>query len=235
MKVFCVLFFILLNTFLFAEVNIIGLEIPGLHQHDGQGVYDKVVNQTVVRKRLASLNVYPPTRAEKLFDSCDNCCLSPANKNPEFYDFSNKTVQTDAMNTAKIYIFVSKGEDPIFKLKDLKNKEVGIRKGMPYGKSFEKSKLNTHTVNTIEKNIFLTLTNRIDAFVAYVPDAYFAFRNVRIEPFPHETLSPLAVHPDRLVCKGVSDEFINQFNNLLGNLRDSNELTKILGDNYISE
>jgi len=46
---------------------------------------------------------------------------------------------------------------------------------------------------------------------------------------------PLAVHPDRLVCKGVSVEFINQFNKLLGDLRNINELKKILGDNYIPE
>jgi len=226
---------LLLNTSLFAEVSIIGLEIPGLHQNDGEGVYDKIVNQTVVRKRLANLNVYPPTRAEELFETCKNCCLTPANKNPEFYDFPSPIVETDPMNTAKIYIFVKQGAKVISKLKDLKGKEVGIRRGMPYGKSFERSKLNTHSVNTIEKNIFLTLTNRLDAFIAYVPDAYYAFRNVRVEPFPHEVSKPLAVHPDRLVCKGVSVEFINQFNKLLGDLRNSNELKKILGDNYIPE
>ncbi len=220
--------FLFLSTSLFAEVSIIGLEIPGLHQNDGQGVYDKIVNQTVVRKRLANLNVYPPSRAEELFGTCENCCLTPANKNPEFYDFPSHIV-------AKIYIFVKQGAKVISKLKDLKGKEVGIRRGMPYGKSFERSKLNTHSVNTIEKNIFLTLTNRLDAFIAYVPDAYYAFRNVRVEPFPHEVSKPLAVHPDRLVCKGVSVEFINQFNKLLGDLRNSNELKKILGDNYIPE
>ena len=226
---------LLLSTSLFSEVSIIGLEIPGLHQNDGQGVYDKIVNQTVVRKRLAKLDVYPPGRAELVFKTCENCCLTPANKNPEFYNFSKDIVESDSMNTAKIYIFVKKGEKTIFKLEDLKGKEVGIRRGMPYGKSFERSNLKTHTVNTIEKNIFLTLTNRIDAFIAYVPDAYYAFRNVRMDPFPHEISKPLAVHPDRLVCRGVSLEFMNQFNSLLNDLKKTNQLRKILGDNYITE
>jgi len=236
-KIICMLsiiYFLTLGTLL-AEVKIIAIEIPGLHQKDGKGVYDQILEETVVKNHLATVHLYPPARAEKMFSECQNCCFSPANKNQEFYDFGDDIVQTHPMNIAKIYIFVNKGQRPIHRLEDLRGKKVGIRTGMPYGKSFENIKLNTQAVPKLELNIKKVQKGRIDAFIAYIPDAYNAFRQLGMEPLPHDVANPVAVHPDSLVCRNVQPEFISKFNALLKNLKESGRLKSILGDDYIPE
>ena len=220
---------------LFAEVIIIGIEIPGLHQMDGAGAYDQIITETLIKPGLATLEVYSPVRAKKLFAKCQNCCLSPANKDPEFYEFGKDIVQTDRINTAKIYIFVNKGQQPISRLEDLQDKTVGIRRGMPYGKGFEKAKLETLIIINLEQHIRLMQIGRIDAFLAYVPDAYKMFRQLGIAPYPHDAFNPVGVVPDRLVCRGVQPEFITTFNERVKQLRISGRLKDILGDNYIAE
>ncbi|KPA11488.1 Extracellular solute-binding protein, family 3 [Candidatus Magnetomorum sp. HK-1] len=234
-SILCLSFFFVSYGLLFAEVIIYGIEIPGLHQKDGKGVYDLILKETVVKAKLATLKIYPPARAEKTFADCQNCCFSPANKNPEFYEFGDDIVQTDPMNFAKIYIFVNQGQPPIYRLEDLRDKKVGIRHGMPYGKSFEKAKLKTDIVTKLELNIKKVQKGHIDAFIAYIPDAYKAFRTLGISPYPYDISNPIAIHPDRLVCRGVEPEFITKFNELLKQLRTSGRLRDILGDNYVPE
>lgn len=229
--------FCISSSLLGSEVMIIGIEVQGLHQKDRKGVYDQIITETVVKARLAILNVYPPARAARNFSNCQNCCFSPANENPEFYEFGENVVQTDPMNFAKIYIFVPPGKSPISHLEDLLSKKVGVRRGMPYGKSFEniKIKLKTVTVTNLKQNIRLIQAGRIDVFIAYVPDAYKIFRELSLKPFPHDVSHPIAVHQDRMVCKGVKPEFIAKFNEILNQMRTSGRLEQILGENYISE
>ena len=234
-SVFCLFYFFASVVSLYADVKIFAIEIPGLHQKDGKGVYDQILQETVIKNNLATIKLYPPARAESMFSKCKNCCFSPANKNPEFYDYGDDIVQTDPMNIAKIYIFVKKGQAPINRLEDLKGKKIGVRTGMPYGKSFDNAKLKTQAVPKLELNIKKVQIGRIDAFVAYIPDAYNAFRGLGIEPLPHDVAKPVAVHPDSLVCRNVQPEFIDKFNELLKELRDSGRLKSILGDDYIPE
>ena len=217
----------------FAEVKILGIEIPGLHESSGSGVYDIIVNKTVVAHDDAQLIILPPARAEAEFEQCTNCCFSPANKNPEFYDFGDDYVQTKPMNVAKVYIF-SADNAPIYNdLNELQNKKIGTRAGMPYGKTFDNANLDTREVSDIEKNVKKLQLGRIDAFVAYVPDAYLTFADMGITELPHNQAKPVAVHEDSLVCKGVSENFIENFNHGLQSLNDSGELKNILGDSQI--
>ena len=92
----------LLSASLWGQVNIIGTDIPGLHQKDGKGVYDMIINQTLLSKGLATLNVLPPARAEAQFESCQNCCFSHANKNPDFYNFAIDFMVSEPINVAKV-------------------------------------------------------------------------------------------------------------------------------------
>lgn len=216
-----------------ANVIIYAEEIPGIHQQDGMGVYDLIIKETVVKARRGALNILPPARAYKIFANCQNCCLSPANKNPEFYDFGENIMQTEPMNLAKLYIFVRQGQAAIYRLEDLKDKHVGIRHGMPYGKSVEQARLKTKSVYKIESNIKMLNKGRIDAFLAYVPDAYQVFRTLGIKPYPHDVAHPVVVHSERLVCRGVEVEFITLFNKQLKQLKTSGRLKRILGENYI--
>jgi hypothetical protein len=218
-----------------SETIIYGTEIPGLHQIDGMGAYDKIINEILIKPGLASLQVHPPKRTEKNFSTCQNCCFSPANKNPDFYDFGEDIVKTEPMNTAKVYIFTAKGQKTINRLEDLKGKKVGIRFGMPYGKKFESAGLNVYPAEKTEINIKNLDKGRLDAFVEYVPDAYVAFKNLGIPPYPHDIANPIAVHEDCLVCRGVSDDFVTTFNQKLKKMSESGQLKEILGDSYIEQ
>lgn len=198
-----------------AQVLVIGIDIPGLHQKNGGGDYDKIINQSLVKAGKATLKVMPPARAESEFKRCSNCCFSPANKNPEFYDFGDDYIQTKPMGIAKIYIWSKIGSKAIDSLDELRGKKVGTRHGMPYGRTFDNFGLKTEPVKTIKSNILKLEKGRIEAFIAYVPDAYNVFDEMGIEPFPHAKNKPMAVHEDSLICKDVSDTFIQEFNNSL--------------------
>ena len=89
---------------------------------------------------------------------------------------------------------------------------TGFARDLPYGKSFESANLNTSAVGDIESNIKKLKSGRIDAFVAYVPDAYAAFDKMGLPPFPHNKAAPIAEHPDSLVCRGVAASFVDAFN-----------------------
>lgn len=224
----------LFSSALCAEVAIIGTDIPGLHQKDGKGVYDIIVNEALVSKGLANLKVYPPARAEAEFSSCQNCCFSPANKNPEFYTYGGDVTESLPMNVAKVYIFSAPGKKTFSSYADLKGKKVGVRRGMTYGFSFDAAKLKASEANSLEQNIKKLETGRIDAMVAYVPDVYLALNDMGKGEFPHKKDQPAAVHNDALVCRGVPAGFIDQFNKNLKAITSSGKLKSILGDSYVA-
>lgn len=216
-----------------APVTIIALDIHGLHQLDGQGSYDRILHKLLIQPGIAKIDVYPVSRAERNFEQCQRCCLSPANNQSEFYKFRNEVIETEPMNTAKVYIFVPKDQQPLSRLEQLRGLSVGARRGMPYGNSFEQAKLSIEYVTTLKQNIQLLEKGRIDAFIAYAPDIYQAFAKHGSPPFPHTPHQPVAVHPDGLVCRGVPNSFIERFNYGLNKLRTSGELKEILGSTYL--
>lgn len=196
----------------YAETTIYGIEIPGLHENNKSGVYDKIIDDLLIKPGLANLQVLPPAKAEDNFSNCKDCCFSPANLNKEFYNFGDDVVKTNPMGIAKIYIFTGKGQKTINNLSELKGKKVGARFGMPYGNTFDNAGLNVEMVKSIESNIKKLDKGRIDAFIAYVPDAYDAFKSLGIPPYPHDLDKPIAIHEDCLVCRGVPPEVIDKFN-----------------------
>jgi len=210
------LFLALFSSFCFAntKVEIIALEIEGLHQASMNGDYDQIINSILIKPDLAKLSIYPVQRAMNVFNSpCQNCCLSPVNKNPEFYSYNTEQyLQTDALATAKVYIFTAKGTPIINSLNELKGKNIGISRGVSYGKAFTEANLTTFPVKSIAQNIKKLELKRIDAFVAFAPDVFITFKNMGIEPYPHDSKTPLVIHHDRLVCRGVPQSFIDRFN-----------------------
>ena len=215
------------------KAKIYAIDIPGIFQQDKQGAYDKVLQKTRILNKLATLEIYPPARAQLMFKYCTNCCFTPANALKQFYFFDNNVVETDAMNIAKIYIFVKEGRQPINKLSALKGKNIGARTGMPYGNILKNTQFNIDYVDTIEQNIKKLALGRIDAFIAYVPDAYNVFNKLNMKPLPHNKAKPLAIHPDRLVCKNVDHSLISTFNKNLNKLKENKNLKTLLGNSYI--
>ncbi|MEH6346090.1 MAG: transporter substrate-binding domain-containing protein [Bermanella sp.] len=216
-----------------SQPTIYALKLDGLHQKDNQGAYDLIIKEAMASKKSYTVEVQVPAYAEKLFKKCTNCCISPANKSPEFYDYGDQAVETSAMNVAKIYIYTAQGSATINNLADLKGKKVGVRHGLPYGKSYDNAGLNSKAVDKIEKNIKKIDHGSIDAFIAYVPDANIIFKSLGLKPYPHDKANPMAVHPDAMVCKNVDPQFIKTFNDGIKSLSQSGRLKAILGDGYV--
>ncbi len=198
-----------------AKTNIFGLEIPGLHSPDGSGSYDRHIRRALVNAGFAQLLVVPPARAFKMFKHCDNCCISPANKNPEFYDFPAAWVETRPMDVAKVFVFSRPGERILNSIAGLRGKAVGTRFGMPYGKTFDQAQLNLLQISNLDEHLILMRRGLIDVFVAYVPDAYTMFQEHNLPPYPHDKNNPIAIHNDALVCRGVPAATILRFNQYL--------------------
>ncbi len=176
----------------------------------------------------------PPARAKFLFSQCINCCLSPSNKNPDFYDYDDSVVETLPMNLAKVYIFSGRFTDEIrTDIEGLKNKVVGARRGMPYGKRFHSADLDLDEVSTLSQNFAKLDRKRVDVVVAYVPDAYVFFDEMDMRSYPHAIDYPISIHPDALVYRGVSDDFLKAFNYHIKYYQSSGKLKKILGKNYV--
>lgn len=200
------------------EIKIFGLFIDGLHQTDGKGQYDKIINEI----ETANLQVMSPKRAFSEFhdDDCLHCCITPANKNIYFYKYGDNYIKSKSMNAAAIYIWSAPKLEATSDLSDLNGKRVGGRFGMPYGNEVEQAIKNGYfTLNLsykIETSITLANSNRLDYFLAYTPDACEAFKNLSQPLFSYVKGSPIHIHQDRVLCKKTSETeaFIKELNKL---------------------
>lgn len=192
-----------LATFtLFAQAQqIIGIDIPGLHNNDGKGIYDQVIH-SVSNERIILMT---PERAVNAYESCVDCCISPANKNPDFYNYGAGHIVSKPMFTAKIYIFSKPGDAAISDVALLSGKKVGARKGMPYGDNVESSGARFMRVDKLSQNIKKLERGRLDYIIAYTPDIYDVFDSMEKSPFPHVAASPVASHEDSLLCKDTPE------------------------------
>lgn len=188
-------FLFLFNT-AFAQ-TIIGIDIPGLHSSDGKGLYDVAIKDATGVKTL----ILSPARAVSSYDSCVDCCISPANKNPDFYEYGAGHIVSKPMFTAKIYIFSKPGSQVITDLDSLRGKKVGLRKGMPYGNKIENSGARFVRADKLTQNIKKLEQGRIEYMIAYTPDIYDVFDSIGKSPFPHAEAEPIAAHEDSLLCK----------------------------------
>ena len=185
-----------------AEEIIAGVRIDGLHQNDGNGLYDRIINAALKASGSAvKLKVSAPNRAFNDFDTGKVACISPSNKNPEFYISPFDTVVSKPMFTAKVYIFTPEGSSPVSDLGALAGKKVGTRVGMTYGTSVGAAKLNLVEAKTIEANIKKLKAGRIDAFLGYYPDTHTVFDELGMQPLPHAVDNPVVEHPDSVLCR----------------------------------
>lgn len=207
------------------NLHILAPEIEGLHQSDGQGLYDRVI-QEIETDVSVEVQVLPPLRAFNTFESCTDCCITTANANPEFYDFQNGYVLSEPVTVAQVFIWTLPGTEPISDLASLKGLRVGARQGMPYGTSIESAGLNLDFSPSIESNIKKARAGRLDAFLGYTPDAYAAFDALGEPLFSHAKDAPIVTHPDSIVCKSSdqAETYIGQFNDQLAEMIASGQL-----------
>lgn len=218
-------------------IDIFALDVPGLHNKDGQGAYDVILKKVIADDFIVNIKALPPKRAILYFGLCNYCCFSPANTNANFYDFPSQVRETSAMTVAKIFIFSPYGTKPFKRLSELAGKEVGVRRGMPMSKNIisaiKNKNFNVQKVKTLEANFLRLEFGRVAAVLGWFPDAELFFEKSNIKPLPYDKNYPVAVHKDAFVCKGLPELFYQRFNQGVNDLRASGELQKIIGKSYI--
>lgn len=208
--------------------------IEGLHQKDEQGVYDQILKQALSKVTApATLHLNEPEESTSNFETCSNCCHSPANNSPSFYNWEGEVIELSAMNYAKVYIFSAPGKPAFSSFEQLKGKKVGARDGMDYGKDVSASGIPLIPADSITDNIKKVDSGELDAFIAYVPDAYLAFSSLGLKPYAHSERTPMAIHIDRVICRGAPREFTEALDKAMKDLRKNGTLRRILGDTFV--
>ncbi|MFY2509168.1 hypothetical protein ACN3E9_12970 [Vibrio pectenicida] len=203
---------ILFLAFHAQSVEVFTTMVQGLHEKKGGGAYDKMINTV----NGTSLTPLPTARAVMVFNGSQGC-LSPANKDPNFYsDYANDAfIESKPMGEARVYIFTSPNKEAISELSKLQGKKVGARIGFDYGKNVESSGVKLIRTKEIQQKINKLLAGRIDAIIDFTPDMLIAFEVLKMDPLPYVTGAPLDIHEDRVLCKNTPDNerFIQQLNN----------------------
>ncbi len=210
------------------DANISAIKIDGLFQKDSHGLYDQVFSAVQTQSSLKmKLNVTAPKKAFSDFEKGKVACISPANTNPDFYNYSFETISSKVMTPAQIFIFSKAGSTPYADLASISGKKIGVRTGMPYGHKVENANLKLVQAKTIEANIKKLNNGRIDAFLAYTPDIDSAFNDLGMDPLPRSGL--ITQHDDTLLCrKDMNGEaIITEFNKGFQAIDASGELSKI--------
>jgi ABC-type amino acid transport substrate-binding protein len=147
--------------------------------------------------------VLPIARAFSEFDACSDCCLTPANKDAEFYDYNKPGfLESKPLDVAKVFIFSAPGKPVESDLNALKGKRVGGRVGIVYGKSVEKAIPEMQRAPELLQNIKKLEAGRLDYIVEFEPDVLSALKTMGISSLPYNAKKPLSAHRDALVCKG---------------------------------
>lgn len=213
------------------ELTLSTITIDGLHQRDGTGLYDQVMNEAAkAAGDTLKLKTFAPKSLWKFFNSKKLSCVSPANTDKNFYRFAFPTIQSTPFFQAKIFIYTKSGSQPIADLSGLKGKRVGIRNSMDYGNKIDKAGLTMKVARTIEKNIERLEAGEIDAFIAYWPDSDAAFKAKGMEPLPHAS-TPVNFHDDAVLCRDNEEgqKMIEQINKGIKTIKENGKLDKILG------
>lgn len=215
------------------QIQIITYEIEGLHQADKMGKYDRVLTAVLPQEFEYEIQVAPPKRALRKFEQCSACCLSPMNDNPEFYDYAEtlSAIQLPPYNSAVAYLFSQEDKQPIQHLEQLAGKTIGLQSGMSFGNSFIKNtkRLNIKTIQVPDfDSLFKMLElNRVDAVAAYIPDALLYFYNRNLAPFAYAKDHPIVVHEDALLCKNISENFLQKYRTNINKYKNTEEFRQL--------
>lgn len=233
----CVLFSVLGGGYClpaYGEIRLGVYEIPTLLQANGQGSYDKVMAYVERNFRYNwRYKAYPAEVLDKLFAEQQIDCIFPADRN--FYGAPG-VLQSDYFNLSRVFIYTKPTHDVLVGVESLKGKRVGARKGATYGPKVDNAKLGLIYSPTIEQNILKLVNGRLDAFIAYVPDALFAFKSLNMEPLNHDPSSPLLTIEDGFLCHDSvqSRKFIRRLNVALGYIKGDGTLRRMVGKQYLS-
>lgn len=183
-----------------ADTRIIGIHTPGLIQNDHKGKYDLTLSKANIK-----LDILPVARAFLEFEECSDCCITPANKNSDFYNYtSTEYIESLPMSIARIYIFSPPKKPVVTDIQQLIGKKVGGRIGLSYGKLVDSTLKNIDRVADLEFNIKKLQSGRLEYMVEYNPDTLHEMKRLGVN-LPYDSNRPVAIHKDAVLCKSSSE------------------------------
>ncbi|MCV6621365.1 MAG: transporter substrate-binding domain-containing protein [Cellvibrionaceae bacterium] len=209
------------------STRISAVKLTGLHQEDQGGDYDKIYKSVSgVTSTKFDITPLPSKAALQRFKSGEFDCISPINTNPNFYQFSFPTAVSKDLFEARVYLFTASGSNPISDLELLDGKKLGVRKGVTYGNKIDNLNIVKIKSDSITQNIRNLENGTIDAFVAYWPEVYTTFNDLKMEKLPHNISKPIATHKDQLVCHKTPANIrsIKELNRKIEALRNNKKL-----------
>ncbi|MDB5820022.1 MAG: hypothetical protein JWQ11_3662 [Rhizobacter sp.] len=217
-----------------AEPKIGATLIPGVFEADKSGDYDKAMAALRTASGLAlEVLSQPPARVEEDLRQHKIDCMVPFDV--RFWTGSEKLVNSEPVNVAKIFIFTKAGDGPYTSLEPLKGKRVGGRRGLNYGPKVDAAGMKLDPVNEDDQNVQKLDSGRIDAFLAYVPDMWIWAAEKKRQLPNHDAAHPFEVHNDALLCHDTPETraFLKTFDAAVVKLRASGEMKKLLGASYV--
>ncbi|MFP5519220.1 MAG: hypothetical protein ACLGGX_04910 [Bdellovibrionia bacterium] len=210
------MFVVLISALFFQSIalsmeqpKIYSVELDGLVQKDGKGLYDEVLKKMKIQHQTV-----PPKRAElRMLD--EKACMFPVDR--KMIDTDIPLIQSDALLTVNIFLFsLNKKYNS---LEELKNKSLGVRSSINFGKEIHKrlKKLKVNDSKTLEQNLAKLRDRRVEAILEFEEDIAIFLKN---NPDFKINLTKGALQlqfDDALTCVDTPSNrsFMKKFNDLL--------------------
>jgi ABC-type amino acid transport substrate-binding protein len=204
--------------------------IPDVLDEKDNSIYSLILRKVSEQTKVPiKLQYFPTKRALDTFDRGEVDCLIPIDR--RFFSKYQKFYQTKHLFLAKAYVFTRHGEKLRVDIGDLENANVAAQHGMQLGDKIEKN-IDLLRVHTSDSLVKMLEVKRIDAFIAYVPDIYAIFEQLKIPALQHDPARPIVVHEDSLTCKITPQNkvLIERFDKGIQALHSSGYIRSVLGE-----
>ncbi|AWL12639.1 hypothetical protein HMF8227_02181 [Saliniradius amylolyticus] len=218
-----------------ASVTVSAPILPGVldRAHGEPGPYNILLNRIIsTSEQRVEVLFSPSSRASKYFLEGQAQCLLPASH--QHLPDADASVVSEPFNKANIYIFSAEGAQGYKTLSELAGLRVSMRRGYLLNKAGVAIPDSVYfvRVNSIEQSIGLMDHRRIDAFIAYTPDAFAVFKQSGRTEFVYHPGTPLTQQSEHVVCHDTpaNRKFIEDVNQVIQQVLAEKQFAKALAE-----
>lgn len=236
MKLFCVALMLSLFSLSVTAHHVIGLDLPNRLQTDGDGHYNAMWKRMVELGFSHQLDVLPLKRAFRNFSEHEDSCLFPTtveSLTTSFPQFKGKKfISSNEVDYVHLKVMTRPGEPIISDLSSLNGKKVALWNGLDPNIFLAGLDVKAETTTSEEVRIRMLNSHRVDAILGFIPDTLIAAEKMQVTAPAHEGgyvfFDNQAV---TMVCfeSDKNRQLLNDFNQILSQIKSSGELQKILG------
>jgi len=215
-----------------AERIIIIPEIPRYYQKDGNGNYQQLMREILLRSgESATLMNYPLSRATVMFDKFKNACYPVALKLAVDVLRYKLIATGEAINRFKIVIATLRGTAMVTSFEQIRGRSIAALPTADlaaYG--YSASSLTVRYVNTHDEGLELLQAGKVSAMLGSVGDL-IAYK----DKLNYEDADPIYAVDERLVCHpgAASAAFLGKVDPAIRSMKSDGSLKAILGEYYL--